>query len=462
MEGIAELLLIIKGFLRMLKIKKGLDLPINGVPSQKIVNAKAVSTVAITGFDYVGMKPTMLVQEGDKVKTGQPVFECKKTPGVIYTAPAAGTVKAINRGEKRVFQTMVIEVESDEHQSFSSWSQKDVSDFSGEEIRSLLIESGMWTGFRTRPFSRVPAVDHQPSAIFVTAVDTNPLCADPEVVINEYPEDFKRGLELLGRLTDKEVFVVKKNGADIPTPSSENIKVEEVSGPHPAGNVGTHIHFLSPVGPKNMVWYMDYQDVIAVGRLFLTGKLFLERVVAVGGPKVYQPRLLRTRVGADINTLLDGQLKDGEVRIISGSIWNGRQRCDVFHYLGRYNNQVTCMEENRTREFLGWQGPGTDKYSIKNTFAGKFKNKSFDFTTKVHGSPRAMVPVGSFEKVMPMDILPTQLLRALVTRDTDLAQQLGCLELDEEDLALCTFASPGKEDFGPYLRDCLTIIEKEG
>ncbi|MCP4911619.1 MAG: Na(+)-translocating NADH-quinone reductase subunit A [Oligoflexia bacterium] len=446
----------------MIKIKKGLSLPINGLPAQKIENARPVSNVAIVGPDYVGMKPTMLVKEGDKVKVGQKIFECKKVPGVFYTAPASGTVTAVQRGERRVLQNVVIEVEGSDYQSFDSYTGKATDELSSDEVRSLLIESGMWPTLRTRPFSKAPAVDSTPAAIFINCMDTNPCAVHPEVVIEEHADDFVNGVNLLAKLTEGKTFITKAEKVKLPAVDGENIVTEEFGGPHPAGNVGTHIHFLCPVGPKKTVWHVGYQDVIAIGSLFKTGRLFVERVVALGGPMMKNPRLLRTRVGACMNQLLEGEIKNGGHRVISGSVFNGRKLDSDFCYLGRFHTQISTLTDTDEREFLGWQGPGFDKFSIKNCYAGKFKVPSFDFSTKLYGSHRAMVPVGIYEEVMPLDILPTQLLRALVTNDTDLAQQLGALELDEEDLALCTFASPGKVDFGPSLRENLTTIEKEG
>jgi Na+-transporting NADH:ubiquinone oxidoreductase subunit A len=218
------------------------------------------------------------------------------------------------------------------------------------------------------------------------------------------------------------------------------------------------------VNANRTVFYIGYQDVIALGKLIETGKLFTERVVALSGSRVKNPRLLRTRVGACICEITEGELAEGSNRVISGSVLNGRTKDDVFCYLGHYHNAITAIEEQTNhREFLGWQSPGFNKFSVKRIFLSTFTGgKKFDIGTDTHGSLRSMVPVGMYEKVMPLDVLPTQLLRALLTKDTDMAQQLGCLELDEEDLALCTFASVGKKDFGPVLRENLTIIEKEG
>jgi Na+-transporting NADH:ubiquinone oxidoreductase subunit A len=446
------------------KIKKGLDLPITGAPAQVLSDAIAVKAVAINGRDYIGMKPSVLVQVGDQVKIGQPLLACKKTEGVLYTSPAGGRVVEINRGDRRAFQNIVVEIaEHEEQVQFSHYHSKATDQYSREEIVALLVESGLWPAIRTRPFSKVPTITSIPHSLFITAIDTSPLAADPEVAINLWSEDFKKGVEVLSKLTDGKTFICRQRGIKLPVANSGSVEVHEFEGPHPAGLVGTHIHHLDPVGPKKTVWHIGYQDVIAAGRLFTTGKVMVERIISLAGPQVKHPRLLKTRLGAHLGEVTKDQLAEGESRIVSGSVLNGQAVSTPFFYLSRYANQVSVVREGREREFLGWQGPGFDRFSIKNTFLSKLiPGKKFPFSTSTNGSKRAMVPVGMFESVMPLDILPTQLLRALVTSDSDNAQALGCLELDEEDLGLCTFASPGKTDFGPALRETLTIIEKEG
>ncbi|EQC52276.1 Na(+)-translocating NADH-quinone reductase subunit A [Bacteriovorax sp. DB6_IX] len=447
----------------MTHIKKGLDLPINGKPAQKIEAGPQVTKVALTGPDYVGMKPTMLVKVGDTVKIGQPLFSCKKVEGVVYTAPANGKVIEINRGERRVFQSIVIEVTGNEQVEFSNYSGKSVKDLSKEDVQNLLVESGLWAALRTRPFSKAPALGSEPKSIFITAMDTNPLAADPQVVIGESVEDFKDGAEIISKLTDGRTYLCKAAGSNVPAPSTTKVETKEFAGVHPAGLPGTHIHFVDPVHANKTVWHIGYQDVIAIGKLFKTGKLSLERVVSIAGPKAVNPTLVRTVRGAALGEVTSGKVGSGEVRVVSGSVLSGRKMEGPFAFLGAFHNQISLLEEDRERELLGWHAPGLRKFSLKRTFLHwLIPGQTFDLTTKLHGSFRAMVPIGSYEKVMPLDILPTQLLRALVTSDTDYAQELGCLELDEEDLALCTFASPGKVDFGPALRNVLTTIEKEG
>ncbi len=447
----------------MIRIKKGLNLPISGDPVQEVQSGPVVRSVALVGDDYVGMKPTMHVEEGDSVKVGQVLFSDKKTEGVQYTSPGCGKVVALNRGEKRVFQSLVIELSGDDQVEFASYSDGDIAGLSREQVVENLVASGLWTALRTRPYSKVPSPQSVPHAIFVNAMDTNPLAADPVVVLQGQEGDFRHGLALVKKLTDGKVFLSKSPGSAIPTDGVSGIEVTEFRGPHPAGLVGTHIHMLDPVNPQKTVWHLDYQDVAAIGKLFVTGRLPLERVISLAGPAVKQPRLLRTRLGANLGDLTAGELVDGENRVISGSVLNGRAAQEPFDYLGRFHLQVSALPEGNQREFLGWQKPGFDKFSIKNVFASAMdRSKKFAFSTSTEGSKRAMIPIGMYEEVLPLDTEPTFLLRALIVGDTDQAQALGCLELDEEDVALCTFVCPGKYDYGPILRENLTQIEKFG
>ncbi|MFO7706265.1 MAG: Na(+)-translocating NADH-quinone reductase subunit A [Halopseudomonas sp.] len=445
----------------MIKIKRGLDLPITGSPEQTIEDARPARSVAVVGFDYHGMKPTMEVQEGDRVKLGQILFSDKKTPGVIFTAPAAGVVRAINRGDKRVLQSVVIDVDGDEAVSFDAHAAAGLASLEPQKVREQLIQSGLWTALRTRPYSKTPAVDSQPHSIFVTAIDTNPLAVDPVVVLKHYAADFENGLKVLARLGN--IWLCKAEGVSIPGENLDGVRSESFAGPHPAGLPGTHIHLLDPVSAAKSVWQINYQDVIAIGKLFTEGQLWTERVVALGGPQVERPRLLKTRLGASLDELTAGELKSGTNRVISGSVFGGRHAQGPVGYLGRFHTQISVLAEGSERQMLHYLRAGVDKHSILNVFVSKLKSsKLFDFTTTTNGSPRAMVPLGNYEMVMPLDILPTQLLRYLIVGDTDMAQKLGCLELDEEDLALCSYVCAGKYEYGPILRDNLAQIEKEG
>ena len=459
------------------KIKKGLDLPITGAPEQSIDAAEGPRRVALLAADHVGMKPTMHVQAGDQVRRGQLLFEDKKTPGVRYTAIAGGKVSAVNRGAKRALQSVVIDLDEDERAGkaatvkFSSFSGKHPSGLSGDEVRELLVESGLWTALRTRPFSKVASPGSKPHSIFVTAMDSNPLAPEASVVLSGRGDDFERGLVALSKLTDGLVYVCKAPGTSLQAPGDGRIRLEDFDGPHPAGTVGLHIHSLDPVDRHKLVWHVGYQDVAAIGALFANGELDVKRVVSLAGPPVQRPRLLATRLGASIDGLAEGELQDGplggqpsENRLISGSVFSGRAaQGDVLGYLGRYHQQVSVLAEDRERKFLGWMGPGADKFSVLPAFLSRLMpGKKFGFTTSTQGSPRAIVPIGLYEKVFPIDIPPTFLLKAVVVGDVERAEELGVFELDEEDLALCTFVDPGKHDFGVYLRDVLTILEKEG
>lgn len=448
----------------MIEVKKGLDLPITGAPEQRIEDAQPVRHVAILGTDYVGMKPTMEVQEGDKVKLGQLLFTDKKIDGVRFTAPAGGEVVAINRGEKRRLLSVVIKVdENEEAMTFASHDRGALGQLDRQIVVDQLVESGLWTALRTRPFSRTPAIDSVPADIFVTAVDTHPLSADPAFIINENAQAFEDGLKVLTRLTEGNVFLCTGANASIPGGDVSGVKTESFAGPHPAGLVGTHIHYLSPVALHKKVWHIGYQDVIAFGKLFVEGKLDTSRIVAIGGPRAEKPRILRTRVGASTQELLAGEvIKPDDTRVISGSVFSGAAAEGKLTYLGRFHNQISLLEEGNKRTFMGWLSLGANRHSVMGIYLSKFKGLSnYAPTTSTNGSERAMVPVGNYERVMPLDVMPTQLLRSLIVGDIEVAMQLGCLELDEEDLALCTYVCPGKYEYGPILRDNLTMIEKE-
>ncbi|HAT3607619.1 Na(+)-translocating NADH-quinone reductase subunit A [Klebsiella michiganensis] len=447
----------------MIKITKGLNLPIAGMPSQQISSKTAVKRVALLGEEYIGMRPSMAVREGDRVQKGQLLFEDKRNPGVRFTAPASGTISAIHRGERRVLQSVVIDVDGDDAVHFPRYELADLAALTREAVQQQLVESGMWTAFRTRPFSKIPAPGSVPAAIFVTAIDTNPLVADPQPIILAQREAFDAGLTLLTRLTDGKVHVCQASGGKLGGHPVGQVTFNQFAGPHPAGLVGTHIHFLEPVSLKKQVWHLNYQDVIAVGKLFLEGVLSSERIVALGGPQVKEPRLLKTCSGASLDELLADELLDDENRVISGSVLSGTHAQGPHAFLGRFHLQISVVKEGREKELFGWVMPGKDKFSITRTTLGHFmKRKLFNFSTDTNGGERAMVPIGNYERVMPLDILPTMLLRDLLAGDTDSAQALGCLELDEEDLALCTYVCPGKYEYGPALRSVLTQIEQEG
>lgn len=449
----------------LIKLKKGLDVPIEGEPEQVIYEGPQIRSVALLGKDFPGIKPTLLVEEGDRVKLGQVLFTDKNDPEVYFTSPGAGVVRSIVRGPRRVLRSVVVDLEGDEFVEFPSWGSSQLKTLSKETIRENLLRSGMLTSFKTRPYGKRPGTGSIPHSIFITAMDTNPLAPDPEPIIRARKQDFIDGLTVISHLTDGKVYVCKSPKADIPVPDLPQIEVVEFEGPHPAGLAGTHIHFLDPVNQKKTVWSTKYQAVIAIGKLFTQGRIDVERIIAIAGSQVLKPRLVKTRICASTDDLLHGEVLETESRVISGSFLHGHHAINWAAYIGRYHYQITVLPEGRMREFFGWIMPGKEKFSALNVFLSSLDRKrgrKFKITTNKNGSPRAIVPIGAYESVMPLDILPTPLLKALVVGDTDMAQALGCLELDEEDLALCTFVDPGKHDFGPVLRNSLTQIEREG
>lgn len=445
------------------KLKKGLDIPVAGAPEQVVDSVAEVTRVSVMGADYPGLKPVLAVEEGNRVALGQTLFTDRDQPKISYTSPASGVVTRIVRGYRRVLTGIEITIGGDDEFHFDSYSPEHLDELGSAQVRDLLQHSGLWTAFRSRPYSQVPPVDASPQAIFVTAIDTNPLAADPATVIADYRQDFLYGLQVIQHLTDGTVWVCTGTGVDIPVPEGGSCKKAEFEGPHPAGLPGTHIHFLSPVNLERMVWHLNYQDVIAIGKLFTSGRLWVERVVSLAGPAVVRPRLVRTRLGASFGDLLQNEIIDAEVRVLSGSILSGRRATDASAYLGRYHLQVSVLREGRDREFFGWLAPGLNKFSASKAYlSALFPGRKLALTTNQNGSPRAMIPVEAYQRVMPMNILPTQLLRAILVGDTLAARELGCLELDEEDLALCSFVCPSKYDYGPALREMLNRIEKEG
>ena len=450
--------------MQRITITQGLDLPIWGEPDQVIDQGRPVTRVALVGPNYPGMKPTMEVAVGDSVKTGQVLFTDKKTPGVCFTSPGCGKVVEVNRGAKRAFQSVVVQLSGEEEETFGSFSAAELESVSAEEIVSNLVRSGLWTTLRTRPFNRIPSPETLPRSVFITAIDTNPLAIDPAPVLADRRDDFIAGVKVLSKLARHKTFLCIAPDAAVPGEDLPGIETVEFEGPHPAGLVGTHMHFLDPVGPGRTSWSIGYQDVAAIGHLFWTGRLDTERVVSLAGPGVKSPRAIRTRLGASLDELTDGELDEkDETRIVSGSVLCGSKAEGPLAYLGRYDNQVVALKEGNKRYFFGWVMPGFRTYSVKRVFAGAcLPDAAFAMDTNTHGRKRPVFPTGAYERVMPLDIEPTFLLRALAIHDVEQSESLGALELAEEDLALCTYVCPGKENYGRMLRETLTIIEKEG
>lgn len=447
-----------------LKSTKGLDILIDGAPAPVIEDAQEVGAVAVLGADYVGLEPKMLVAEGDRVSLGQPLFQHKRDPSILFTAPSSGKVANIHRGERRVLKAVVIDVDGDDAAAAAPGTSGS-RDVDANELRARLLESGLWTAFRTRPFSRIPRSDAAPRSIFVTACDTRPLSGDPQAVITERKDTFALGLDLIARLASGKVFLCTGAQWSGPTGTASSIEHVVFEGPHPAGLPGTHIHHLDSVGHESQVWHIGYQDVIAIGMLIGEGRLWTERVVALGGQGFTNPRMVRTRLGADIFSLTAGELAapgpdHTAARLISGCVLSGRHARGSMAFLGRYHLQVSAIPQMRPRRWRPWQRPRENRYSFPDLLA-RLRGRAA-FTTDQNGRATAMVPVDTFERLIPMDVLAAPLLKSLLIHDTDQAQALGALEMDEEDLALCSFVCPGKNDYGSVLRRNLESIERDG
>ena len=451
---------------RHVRIKKGLNIPIRGAPEQSVLGGNRVRHVALCGTDYIGLKPRLRVSKGDAVGLGQPLFIDKRDPDVKFCSPGRGTVVAVNRGVRRVLESVVVRLGDSGAQdvSFSPLSDDRIGKADRSQLTERLYRSGLWTAFRTRPFNRIPQSGTVPRSIFVTAIDTRPLAPDPRVLVGRDQASFASGLQVLSRLSEGPVFLCVAPGWNQEVGTPDNVEIVEFSGPHPAGLPGTHIHHLDPVGAGRTVWQIGCQDVMAVGKLFRKGVIETRRVVALGGEPLNQPRLVETRMGAALDELLENEVrKPEECRVVSGSVLGGRTAAGSLAFLGRYHDQVSVIPEGGDRRMFGWMGLFSRRYTAASTFMrpdGRKRPRSF--TTAQNGRFSGMLPMRVFERVLPLDILPSPLFRALMVQDTDQAQALGCLELDEEDLALSSFVCPAKNDYGAALRVNLEKIEREG
>lgn len=448
---------------RHFEVQRGLNLPIAGTPDLTIRAASPVSQVAVIGDDNIGMKPTLEVKVGDKVKVGQLLFTDKKNPGVRYTAPGCGKVIAIHRGDKRKFESLVIDLKGEAAVNFLDQPGQPAGSHSPESIRATINEAGLWPSFRTRPYGKVPTLDSSPASLFVTAIDSEPLAPPPEAVIARHPEACRLGLEVLRRMVAIPIYYCTARRELLSQEKVEGFEHWRFSGPHPAGLASTHIHCLDPVHEQKQVWHIGYQDVLAIGHLFLTGQLLTERIISLAGSGVREPALVETRFGAYLEELCRGELREGRLRVISGSVLSGRTADDIRGFLGRYHRQVSVLPDDSGRSLFNWAMPGTNRFSVKPVFISALNRLlSLPMNTALWGGRRAIYPLGTYEDVMPLDIIPTYLLKALSVGDTEKSKALGCLELIEEDLALCGFACPGKNEFGEALRQVLNTIEIGG
>ncbi len=447
--------------MKKIKLRKGLNLPISGAPRPQVEISKPVKSVGIVGADYINLKPTILVSEGDSVVPGTPIMFDKNVPEAQIVSPISGKVSKINRGARRKLISIVIEADDASGDAIDFSNVGDVA--TREGLVERLCASGLWTSFRTRPYSKVPEPSAVPAAIYITALDTEPLAADPAIAIQEDAAAFEAGLKAISTLSGGPTYLCQADAAPLPGHDLSAVETVSFSGPHPAGLAGTHMHFLTPPLADKLVWTIGYQDVIVIGRLMLTGKYDASCIISLSGPACSDPRLLKTVSGASLDDLTQADVPDDlPVRLISGSVLSGRAGEGENAFLGRYSRQITIIEEDKKQIPMGWIRPMASKYAVQPVLGSAFAKRLYPLTSNLNGGRRAMVPTGTFEDLMPQDFLPTQLLRSLLVMDTDQAQLLGALELDEEDLGLAAFACPAKYEYGMALRDCLTKIEKEG
>lgn len=409
-----------------IRLKHGLDIELAGAPEQQILQAPAIDSVALLGCDYPQLRPKLAVAEGDEVKPGQTLFTDRRKREIRFTATVPGRVESISRGARRSLERMTIAVTGAPEPAFEAHSATTLEALDASDVRQRLLESGLWPSIRTRPYSRVPDANALPSALFVTAIDTNPLAVEPELVISSFAADFENGLVILSRLVDVDVFVCMAADSTCPVPAIDALKRVEFDGPHPAGLPGTHIHRLATVHTDAEAWYVGYQDVIAIGKLFTTGEIWSERVVAIGGPGTTRPRIVPAPIGADLRQLLGDDCHAGNI-VISGSVLSGRRVGPIDHYLGRYDLQTSVLP-SAASDLGRW--------------------------------PSGMLPLDAFDRLWPLQAPVGALLRALLAEDTRTAESLGCLALDAEDFALCSYACPSGCDYGSALKSTLAAIEK--
>ncbi|MGD2016949.1 MAG: NADH:ubiquinone reductase (Na(+)-transporting) subunit A [Planctomycetota bacterium] len=446
-----------------IKAKRGLDLPIHGAPQDAtVVDRLDVNRVALLPQEYLGAKVRLLVQEGDTVQVGTPVMCDRRDEEALYTSPAAGKVTAIHRGKRRAVLSIVIEATG--YDDAVPFEPMDVAAATGDDVRAALLGSGLWPSIRRRPFDRVAISTDQPAGIVVQAYDSSPLAPDLTEVVAGRDADLEVGLAALRKLTDGAVHVCVKDGVRWGRFLQDGVQVHQFRGPHPAGTAGFSIHSLCPAGANRTVWHVGVQDVADIGRLLRDGVRPTQRVLSLGGPAARAPKLVRTRPGADLEQLCLGEVDAAKPRFVNGSAVWGTEASVEGHtgFVGRWSSQVTILEDGVTRDLLGWALPVSGRYTQTNTVWDKFFRKSFRYDTDTNGSLRAIVPIGQYESVMPMDVLATQLIKALAAKDLESAEKLGVLELAEEDLALCQVVDPSKVPITDWLRDMLTTIEKEG
>jgi len=449
--------------MQQLKIKKGHDIQIAGVPKKELEIPGKSQTVAIHPIEFRYIKPKLLVKEGDNVKIGTPLFFDKRNPDIKWASPGAGKITAIHYGPRRVIEKLIIELDKDEESvQLPVMDTGQILESSKEQITDQILKAGLWPMIRQRPFNKVANPSDKPSSIFISCFNSAPLTVDLDIALRNRQSTFNTGIAALSRLTNGDVHVcVNENSISETFMDMPHAKTHSISGPHPAGNVGIQIHHIDPLKPGKVIWTVDAQHVVTLGRLFLKGVFDPSIIMAVGGTAVNKPTHLKTRIGTAIEPLIKDRLTDEQRRFISGDVLTGNTNNKDGHVF-YYHTSVSVLPETNEREFLGMLrfGTGKSRYSLTRAF-GSFRRSLFPFTTKNNGEERAMVPINSWENVLPMDIFPNPLFRAILANDIDEMEQLGLLECDDEDFALCSFADASKIDLGAVIRQGMDVLEAE-
>lgn len=442
-------------------LKKGFDIRIEGAADKVLSTVQDPSTFALKPPDFPGLIPKLNVKPGDKVLAGTPVFHDKLRPDILFTSPVSGVVAAVNRGDRRVLLEVIIENSGDE---FINFGKSNPERSTGEFIRKVLLISGLWPSVRQRPYHIVANPADTPKSIFISGFDTAPLAPDAEFIMeNSSASYFRTGLIALKKLTPGKVHLIlngKGNKASVLN-SFPEAEISYFSGPHPAGNVGIHIHHLDPVGKGQVVWYVNLQDVINIGRLFEEGRYLPEKIFALTGSEVTKPQYYKLRTGGNINNIVKDNTKPGKVRYISGNVLTG-SKIAADGFVGFYDSQITVIPEGDHFEFFGWLLPGANKMSFYRAFLSRLSTKKkFRPDTNFNGGDRPFVLTGNYEKVVPMDIFPMQLCKAILAEDIDNMENLGIYEVAAEDLALCEYICPSKTEIQAIIRKGISLMIKE-
>lgn len=444
-----------------IRIRKGLNIHLEGEAEKILATADPAETVAVSPDDFVGLIPKLLVKQGDEIQAGSPLFFDKQRPEIVFTSPASGEVVEIVRGEKR--KILEVKILADKETRHIDFGTANPGSLNREQVVEKLLKSGAWTLLRQRPYGIIPSPASKPKAIFISAFDTSPLAADNDFIVHGQGELFQTGLNAIAKLTDGKVHL-NVNGEGKPSEvftNSKNVQINKFSGPHPAGNVGIQIHHISPINKGETVWYLYPQDILTIGKLFSRGILDLTRLVAVCGSEVKKPKYYKLLAGSSVKNVLKGNVNEGKNRYISGNPLTGK-KIKQEGYLGFYDSQITVIPEGDEPEFMGWLAPGLDKFSASRTFfSWLMPNKKYKLNSNLHGEHRAYVVTGQYEAVLPMNIYPVQLIKAIMAEDLEMMEGLGIYEVAEEDFALCEFVCTSKTEVQKIIRKGLDTMMRE-